>query len=93
MIMHCNRTKAQMGGERPHSRAKWLMTGNMAVRGTKQNMLVKKSLLNPRRRRIFVKSNPWAIASSGPRIPRHNPIVAGDIPSPPRPMGVAKNNG
>ena len=93
VIEHCNTMRAQMAGERPHSRAKWLRTGNIANKGAKQNMLVKKSLFNPRRRRIFVKNTPWTSASSGPRIPRHNPIVAGDIPSPPRRMGVEKNRG
>ena len=93
LIIHCNTMRAQMAGERPHCRAKWLIVGAMANRGTKHSMHVKNSFFNPRRRRIFVKNKPWTTASSGPRIPRLNPILAGDIPSPPRWIGVARNRG
>ena len=93
LIMSWSTTKAQTAGERPHSRAKWFMTGNRANKGIKLNMLVKKSLLNPTHRRTFGKNSPCIVPSSSPKIPRHNPIVAGDIPSPPRRMGVAKKRG
>jgi hypothetical protein len=59
----------------------------------KQNTLVRKSLFNPTRRRIFAKNTPCTAPSSSPKIPRHNPIVGGDIPSPPRRIGVAKKRG
>jgi len=69
------------------------MIGNMANKGTKQNRLVKRSLFNPIRRTIFGKNSPCSAPSSNPKIPRHDPIVGGDMPSPPKWMGVAKKRG
>lgn len=86
-------TKAQTAGERPHSRAKWFMTGNMENKGMKLNKLNKKSLFNPIRRISFAKNTPCTMPSSIPKIPRHNPICGGDIPSPPRWIGVDKKSG
>ena len=93
LIMSWNTTKAQTAGEGPHSRAKWLMTGNMVNSGMKLNKPVKKSLFNPTRRMAFGNNSPCTTPSSNPKIPRHDPIVAGDIPSPPMRMGVAKKRG
>ena len=86
-------TKAQTTGERPRSRAKWFMTGNRTNRGMKQDTPVIKTLFNPRRRMIFARNSPWNVPQTSPKVPRHNPILAGDKPSPPRWMGVAKKRG
>ena len=93
LIISWNATKAQTAGEGPHSRAKWLITGNMVNSGIKQDKPVKNNLFNPTRRMAFGNNSPCTMPSSNPKSPRHNPIVAGDIPSPPMRMGVAKKRG
>ena len=86
-------TEAQTADERPRSRAKRLIKGNIAAIGTKESRLVIKSFFNPRRRTIFAKNSTCIVALNGPKIPRHSPIDAGDMPSPPRWTGVAKKRG
>ena len=93
LVMNWNTTKAQTAGEGPHFRAKWLITGNMPNTGMKQNRLIKNNLFNPTRRITLGNNSPCVVPFSNPKIPRHDPIAAGDMPNPPRWMGVAKKRG
>ena len=93
LIMNCNTMEAQTTGERPHSRTKWLTTGSMVTSGMKQSMHVKKNPFNLSRRSSSGKTDPCTATSSGSKIPRHDPIVAGDMPSSRRRTGVAKKRG
>ena len=82
-----------MAGDRPHSRTKWLMMGNRANIGMKQDRLMRKTLFNPKNPTALEKNRACAVPVNNPKIPRYNPIVGGDRPSPPRWTGVAKKSG
>ena len=70
-----------------------MMMRNRGNKGVTQNRLVKKRFFNSAGRMAVAKNSSCVTSSSSPEIPRHIPSVMGDMPIPPRRIGVAKKRG